>query len=282
MVRVLMVLALLLVMLASWFVAHWYLGNTLAEYHDADANGLETVGRAVSWAPDDPLTHWRQGTIAQRQLLPDQLHQAVKEYEKAASLSPNDYRYWMSLGTALEQWGEVERGEKALRRATELAPSYAYPRWYLGNLLLRSGQYDQAFVELRRAADADPELRSQLLNLAWAIHNKNLDSFVDAVGRSANARAESAAYLAGRQRFEDGIVLWQGLTAAERRANRYHGEAIVGALVTATRFHQAAQIANDLVFGPITRPDRCLPSPRCSSRWCRTTRARSTTGSTGG
>ena len=74
----------------------------------------------------------------------------------------------MSLGTALEQWGEVERGEKALRRATELAPSYAYPRWYLGNLLLRSGRYNQAFAELRRAADADPELRSQLLNLAWA------------------------------------------------------------------------------------------------------------------
>ncbi len=246
-VRAVMVLTLVLALLASWFVVRWYLGNTLAEYHNADENGLETVRRAVSWAPSDPLTHWRLGAIAQRQLLPDQLHQVVDEYEKAASLSPNDYRFWMALGTALEQWGEVERGEKALRRATELAPSYAYPRWYLGNLLLRSGRYDQAFAELRRAAEADPGLRSQLLDLAWAIYNKDLDSFVEAVGNSANARAELAAYLLGRQRFEDGILLWQRLNEAEKQANRTNGEAIVGALVTAKRFHQAAEVANDLV-----------------------------------
>jgi len=252
-IRALMVLTLALALLASWFVVRWYLGNTLAEYHDADENGIETVRRAAVWAPSDPLTHWRLGTIANRQLLPDQLHQVVNEYEKATSLSPNDYRYWMALGTALEQWGEAERGEQALRRATDLAPSYAYPRWYLGNLLLRSGRYDQAFVELQRAANANPDLRSQLINLAWVIHNKNLDSFVEAVGNSANVRSELAAYLVGRQRFEDGILLWHRLNETEKRANRTNGEAIVGALVTAKRFHQAAEVANDLVPAPTYR-----------------------------
>ncbi len=246
-VRIAMILALGLALLGSWFVVRWYIGNTLAEYQNAEENGLATVRRAVSLAPSDPLTHWRLGAIAQRQLSPDQLHQVVGEFEKAASLSPNDYRFWMAFGTALEQWGEVERGEKALRRTTDLAPSYAYPRWYLGNLLLRSGRYDQAFAELRRAADADPDLRSQLLNLAWAVYNKNLDAFVEAVGNSASARAELAAYLLGRQRFEDGILLWQRLNEAEKRANRAKGEAMVGALVTAKRFHQAAEVANDLV-----------------------------------
>jgi tetratricopeptide (TPR) repeat protein len=246
-VRAVMLLSLVLALLASWFVVRWYLGNTVAEYQSAEEGGLETVRRAVSWAPSDPLAHWRLGTIEQEQLLPDQLHQVVQEYEKAVSLSPNDYRFLMALGTALEQLGEVERGEKSLRRATELAPSYAYPRWYLGNLLLRSGRYDEAFAELRRAADADPELRSQLLNSAWAIYNKDLDSFVEAAGKSASARAGQAEYLVGRQRFEDGILLWHRLKEAEKRANRSNGEAIVGALVTAKRFHQAAEVANDLV-----------------------------------
>ncbi|MGH9961230.1 MAG: tetratricopeptide repeat protein, partial [Pyrinomonadaceae bacterium] len=163
------------------------------------------------------------------------------------------YRFWMALGTALEQLGEVERGEKALRRATELAPSYAYPRWYLGNLLLRSGRYDQAFAELRAAADADPDLRSQLLNSAWAIYVKDLDSFVNAVGTSASARAELAMYLVGRQRFEDGILLWQRLNEVETRQNQKHGETIVSDLVSAKRFHQAAEVANDLVPGPAYR-----------------------------
>jgi tetratricopeptide (TPR) repeat protein len=252
-VRVLLVVTLVLTLLASWFVVRWCLGNTLAEYADADENGVETVRRAVSWAPGDPLTHWRLGAVAQRQLLPDQLHQAVAEYEEAASLSPNDYRFWMSFGIALEQLGEVDRAEKALRQATDLAPSYAYPRWYLGNLLIRNGQYDQAFAQLRLAADADPELRSQLLNLAWAINNKDLDSFVEAVGDSANARAELAAYLVGRQRFEDGILLWQRLNETEKFANRSHGDTIVAALVAGSRFHQAAEVANDLVPAPAYR-----------------------------
>jgi tetratricopeptide (TPR) repeat protein len=248
-VRGLMVVTLMLVLLVSWFVVRWYLGNSIAEYYDADENGVETLKRAASWAPGDPMTHWRLGAVGQRQLLPDQLHQVVQEYERAVSLSPNDYRFWMSLGTALEQLGEVDRGEKALRRATELAPAYAYPRWYLGNLLLRNGQYDQAFPELRRAADADPELRSQLLNLAWAIYKEDLDSFVEAVGKTANAQAELARYLMGRRRFDDGILLWQRLTEAEKRANRPTGDAIVAELIAAQRFHQAAEVANDLVPG---------------------------------
>jgi hypothetical protein len=246
-VRAFMVLGVGLFLFASFFVTRWYLGNTLAEYQNSEEDGLEGVKRAVSWAPSDPLTHWRLGAIVQRQLPPDQLQQVVDEYEKATSLSPNDYRFWMALGTALEQLGEVDRGEKALRRATELAPSYAYPRWYLGNLLVRSGRYDQAFAELRRAADADPELRAQLLNLAWAINNKDLDSMVQAVGNSATSRAELGAYLVGRQRFDDGILLWQRLSEKDKRANRSYGEIIIGALIGAKRFHQAAEIANDLV-----------------------------------
>jgi tetratricopeptide (TPR) repeat protein len=251
--RAVMILVVLLGLLGSWFVVRWHLGNTIAEYQGSDDDGLEMVRRAVSWAPSDPLTHWRLGAITQRKLPPDQLKQAVIEYEQAASLAPNDYRFWMSLGTALEQWGEVERGEKALRRAAELAPSYSFPRWYLGNLLLRSGRYDDAFAELRRASTADPALRSQLLNLAWAIYNKDLDSFAEAVGTSAEAQANSAAYLAGRQRFEDGIRLWQRLAEAEKRANRIHGESIINSLVTGKRFHQAAEIANDLVPTPLYR-----------------------------
>ncbi len=57
----------------------------------------------------------------------------------------------MEFGAALEQAGDFEKAEKALREAVKLAPSYAYPRWYLGNLLVRTDRYDG---RLCRAADA--------------------------------------------------------------------------------------------------------------------------------
>ncbi|HET6892647.1 MAG TPA: tetratricopeptide repeat protein [Pyrinomonadaceae bacterium] len=249
--RVAMLLVVALTLPASWFAVRWYIGNTLAEYHNPDVHGLDMGRRAVAWAPDDPLAHWRLAEIAQRRLPPDQIAQVVSEFEKAASLSPNDYRYWVPLGMAREQAGELDRAEKALRRATELAPSYAFPHWNLGNLLLRNGRYTEAFAELRTASEADPALRPQLLNLAWQVYNEDLDTVVSAVGTTANVRAELAAYVAGRHRFDEALKLWRGLGESEKRANKTSGQAITNQLIGTARFHQAIQVANDLVPGPI-------------------------------
>lgn len=249
--RVAMLLVVALTLPASWFAVRWYIGNTLAEYHNPEVHGLDMGRRAVAWAPDDPLAHWRFGEIAQRRLPPDQVAQVVREFEKAATLSPNDYRYWVPLGTSLEQAGELDRAEKALRRAVELAPSYAFPHWHLGNLLLRSGRYPEAFAELRRASEADPALRAQLLNVAWQVYNEDLDSLVNAVGTSASTRAELAAYVAGRYKFEEALKLWNGLSDSDKRSNRTSGQAVIEKLLGAARFHEAIEIANGLVPGPI-------------------------------
>ena len=83
------------------------------------------------------------------------------------SLAPNDYRYWMQLGRALETANRVDDGEKALRHAVALAPAYSFPRWYFGNLLLREGKQDEAFRELVQASQADPALLPQVFNLSW-------------------------------------------------------------------------------------------------------------------
>src|SRR5215203_4274806 len=148
-VRILLILLLILAGFWSYNVVRWYLGNTLAEYFDPVQSNLPVAQMAVSMAPNDPLTHWRIAQVNQKNRPLDQQATAIAEYQKAVSLSPNDYRLWMSLGTAREQSGDPAKAEQAFRRAVALAPAYAYPRWYLGNLLLRNGRYDDAFAELR-------------------------------------------------------------------------------------------------------------------------------------
>ena len=153
--KAVMTLAVLLALCASWFVVRWYLGNTIAEYFQPEDYRLETAQMAVNLAPSDPLPHWRLGNLAQKELPPDQISLVVAEYEKAVSLSPSDYRFWMEFGGALEQAGDFDKAEKALREAVRLAPSYAYPRWYLGNLLLRTDRYAEGYAELQRASEAN-------------------------------------------------------------------------------------------------------------------------------
>lgn len=245
-----MILSLALALVWSWFVVRWYLGNTMAEYLSAYETNAEAARLAVRLAPEDPLTHWRLGDFIQRRLPPDQLPSAVKEYEKAVSLSPNDYRFWMSLGTCLEQVGEDAKAEQALRRSVKLAPSYSYPRWYLGNLLLRGARYEEGFAELKRASLADPDLRPQLFNLAWEVYSKDFETLKTSVGNEAEVRAQFALYLLSRQRFEDGLKLWNSLDATEKVANQKSGQAILATLITAKRFHEALVVWNDLTPYP--------------------------------
>jgi tetratricopeptide (TPR) repeat protein len=247
-IRVLLIVLLIAASVWSYFVVRWYIGNTLAEYFDPAGNNMQVAEMAASLAPDDPLTHWRLAQVSLKNLPLDQQAQAIAQFERAVSLSPNDYRFWMALGTASEQAGDRVRAEQALKRAVELAPSYSYPHWYLGNLLLRDGRYDEAFVELRRASDADPELQAQQFNLVWEVYKTDPEALRNAVGDSASARAKFGLYLIGRQEFEAGLRMWNTLDPDEKKSNKESGEAMVNNLMTSFRFHDAVRVWNDITI----------------------------------
>ena len=245
-VRVVLILLLAAAAVWSYYVVRWYLGNTMAEYYNPAQTTFDAAEMALVFAPNDALTHWRMAQVSQKLLPLDQQSKAIAEYERAVSLSPNDYRFWMALGTAHEQTGDSVKSELALRKAVELAPAYAYPRWYLGNLLLRSGRYEEAFKELRLAAEADADLQPQQFNFLWAIYSDDLEGLKKAIGESAETRAKFALYLFGLQRHDDGLRVWDMLSADEKKANHEIGNSLVGNLILARRFHDGVRVWNDI------------------------------------
>ena len=245
-VRIVLILLLMCAGTVSYFATRWYIGNTLAEYFNSAQNNLDTAHMAVSMAPSDPLTHWRVAQVTERVMPLDQQSQAVTEYEKAANLSPNDYRLWVSLGRAYEQAGDPVKAETALKRAVALAPSYAYPHWYLGNLLLRIGRYEEAFSEIRIASDAEPELRGQQFNLIWAIYSNDTEGLIKSLGQRPDAKASFSLYLLNQKRFEEGLRLWNSISTEEKRANRGVAALMVTVLKNDLRFHDAVKVWNDV------------------------------------
>jgi tetratricopeptide (TPR) repeat protein len=244
--KILMILLLVAAGIWSYFAVRWYIGNTLAEYFNPAEGGLLDADRAASLAPSDPMTHWRMAQVAQKKLPLDQQGQAVAEYEKAVSLSPYDYRYWMTLGTAQEQAGDPVKAEQALKRAVALAPAYAYPHWYLGNLYLRNARYDEAFSELRLAAAADQDFEGQLFNMIWAVHSDDLEAAKKAAGPDSAMKAKFALYLAGRNLFDEGLRVWNAMSSEEKKANPTTAERMILALNNAHRFHNSLQVWNDI------------------------------------
>jgi tetratricopeptide (TPR) repeat protein len=244
--RLLLIVPVVLALACGWYAGRWYFGNTITEHTPKDDEGaMERARTALRLAPDDPISHWNAGQIAMKEFTVEQLAAAVQYFEQAVSLSPNDYRLWMDLARAREQSGDPSGGEKALRRAVELAPLYAYPRWYLGNLLLRQGRRDEAFVELRRAGEGDKRLRPHIFNLAWRVYGEDIQTVERVVGDSAGARADLAVYLIGQGRIDEALQIWSSLNAAEKKQEQDKNDTLVKALLAAKRYRAVLDVSRD-------------------------------------
>ncbi|HYE14816.1 MAG TPA: carbohydrate binding domain-containing protein [Pyrinomonadaceae bacterium] len=239
--RALLALPVAAALWGAWHGVRWGAGATMAE----TARDLETAAAAERLAPRDPQTHLRLARLRRVSFLPEDLPKALEEYERAAALAPNDYLIWMEMGRARGAAGDHEGGVRALRRAVELAPSYAQPRWHLGNILLRAGRADEAFAELRRAADADPALRPQVFNLAWQVYDRNISRVVAAVSETPGARAQLAVVLVGRGQLENALAVWSSLTPEQRREHGGAGDAIARALYDRRQYRQALAVLGE-------------------------------------
>src|SRR6185369_17469387 len=96
-----------------------------------------------------------------------------------------------------EELGDPQGALSALDQAVRWAPHYAHTHWQRGNLLLRMGQANEAFAELRTAATANPRYAPNLIDLAWGIsHNdvKTTEALLDI--KNDNQRLYVIRYLA--------------------------------------------------------------------------------------
>ena len=240
---------------ASWYCVLWGFGSTMAEtapasYAADPAAALESAQAAARLSPNDPGTHLMVARLSQLSFEPEGVERALREYALAAELAPHDYLVWLEAGRARAALGDREGGIKALRRSVELAPHYSQPRWHLGNALLRNGETEEAFAELRRAADADSNLRPQVFNLAWQVYGPDMARVIDVVGKTPQARAQLVGVLTGRGRLDDALAVWGGLGDAERRERPEAGLELARALYHHRRYHVALRTLRETGQAP--------------------------------
>jgi len=234
----------LLFLVGGWFAIRWYVGNTVAEYGpSAEDGGLEAAQVAMRLAPRDPLTHWRLGKLQQRDFANARSDAGAQRFAEAVELSPRDYRLWMDYGRALEETGNIGQAEAALKHSIELAPAYAYPRWYLGNLYLRAGRTDEAFAELQFAAESAQPLRGQVFSLALHVLGDDFVALNKALDGSTELRAQLASYLISNRKLDEALRFWKALTPSEQKDQRVIGEELINALAGVKKYHAALDVA---------------------------------------
>lgn len=220
---------------AIWQAENTGRARALAEEAD-QTDDLAGADRAVKLSASDPDTHAVRGGVLQRA---GEYAQAVTECRRAVQLRPRDYFLWMLLGVTEDLNNDQDAALAALRHSVSLAPTYARPRWQLGNLLLRAGQTDQAFVELGKAAVGDSELLPNVIDLAWGIYHGDMIAVQAAVPlRTDAARIEFAIFLARHK--QNKAAADQFAFVHDASSNR--SEALLSELLTARAFADAYRV----------------------------------------
>jgi tetratricopeptide (TPR) repeat protein len=139
---------------------------------------VKAYNRAISLNPDDMDAFYNRGLALQSQ---GKFVEAVKDYNRAISLNPEDVDALYNRGLALQSQGKFSKAIKDYNRAILLKPNLADALYNRGLALQAQGKLSKAAKDYDRATKIKP-------NLAQSLYNYNLP--LKAQGKPVEAAKE--------------------------------------------------------------------------------------------
>src|SRR5467141_2918651 len=141
---------------AALILSYFSIRNALAA-HYAGLQNVESLDRATHLEPTSPRNWYLLGRYWQYNLEDPDAARAIRSYLSALSLNPGSSDTWLDLATAYELEANVVAARDAFLHAKKVYPLSAEVFWRYGNFLLRQGELEPAFTEMRHAVEADPQ-----------------------------------------------------------------------------------------------------------------------------
>ena len=122
---------------------------------------------AIRLAPGNAAYHSQLGRYLQ--VTNGDLGRALREYQKATELNPQDASAWFDIARLEQVLGEGAEQGRALQQAVRAAPKKPDVAWEAGNFLLLRGERDAAMREFRVVLENDDIAASAVLDLIWRV-----------------------------------------------------------------------------------------------------------------
>lgn len=227
----------------NYFFGKWALADMASTHTDV----VEVADLATTLGPDDPQTHYAAAVIHEKSFSQEDIEFALREYSFATALSPNNYLYWLELGSARSRAGDLSGAENSLNIALKLAPNYGSVRWAFGNVLLRQGRPDEAFEEIRKAVECDPSYAPAAADIAWQYFSGDISGVRNTIGGSQEIIGALIARMAAQKRLDEAITVWKTVPG-ERTAEalKTGGKSLYTELAAAKRFRDAFRVYSDV------------------------------------
>ena len=247
----LLTVVLFVIIFCGWFALKAIISDRLIFFSQQQneydtATNLLTTDKAASIAPNIPNVHYQRGLTYFAQANGEdtelRLREAIASFNRAAELSPEDFRIWVALGEAFSRQGTAAEAEKSFQRALSIAPNYYEPHWKYGNHLLRSGNSDAAFTEFKRALAIRPSELPLLFDYAWNTYNGDLPTILKALSPTSEAKPQLAAMLVEKGKVTEAMTLWRELMTASPRIARINARNFMNALLSKQDYKEALEV----------------------------------------
>ncbi len=247
----------LLVILALVFLAGLsYSGvrNTLA-IHEAGLNTPGGYERAARLEPDDASNWYLLGRYWQYNLEDPDAKRAIRAYQTALSFDSHSADTWLDLATAYETEGDISAARNAFleaKRAYSLSPEVS---WRYGNFLLRRGELDAAFAQIKHAVEADPNRAAAAVALGTRFE-PDLNALLERVlPHTQDAYLIVISAFSQQGQTKQALVVWSSLAALHPHIPLAESYPLLEALIKKRQMTDAQTVWNQaLAFSGTPRP----------------------------
>src|SRR5213592_1053067 len=125
--------------------------------HYAGLQTSQAIERATRLEPMDPRNWYLLGRYWQYNPADPDTARGIRSYLSAISLNPASWQSWLDLAASYESDDNLAAARDAYLHAKKIYPLSAEVSWRYGNFLLRQGELEPTFAEMRLAVQADPK-----------------------------------------------------------------------------------------------------------------------------
>ena len=137
------------------YLSYFSVRTARATYY-TDTETLHGFERATQIEPDNARNWYLLGRYLQYSFEDANPQRAISSYIKSLEIDPRATSTWLELAAAYESEGNDVAARNAFVNAQKTYPLSAEASWRYGNFLLRQGELEPAFAEIRRSIEADP------------------------------------------------------------------------------------------------------------------------------
>jgi tetratricopeptide (TPR) repeat protein len=174
---------------------------------------LHGFERAAQIEPGNARTWYLLGRYLQYSFEDSNPQRAISSYIKSLEIDPRATSTWLELAATYESEGDDVAARKAFLSAKKTYPLSAEVSWRYGNFLLRQGELEPAFAEIRRSVEADPGRAAEAVSRCLRVEpdaNVILDRVLPVNSAIYIAVMED---LAQERQIENALKVWTRIVA---------------------------------------------------------------------